>query len=1502
MSQSTFYNENDGYIGFWILDQPYVPSELPYPEGGRKYQKFLTLSSHLKPHSSNVYKYFESIAPLQGDIYMNGRKFYDIKWSKSHPNSEIKISIYKPEEQISICKSLSPFKNVDINISSLICTQFGKKMNTWAELFDLLKRCDLNSDCYECTNVSHKIASSLVKVASLRIFATPEQSILELPVNSIDSYHPDMRIGKFGMGFFSFLYWLIGHPNRVLYIYSWFFDNDLGNCGYCVTIKDTNDGLAFNLRILDTNVKRTGTFIYLDASNDEFENYNIVNFANQLEKLMYVKNVRIFKVMNNSPYTGEDTRLFSDIDHFNLVNDHQEESVFIVYGRNRITIEDYAQGIPINVLLGSLFVPSISTKTIQEHQKLDSKWVQNIIPSEPRFKRTFIIMVGGIIVVRIEIPSNDENDKYDGLVIDMPPTTKLPVSRDDIILNNATYKFFSDGIINALEYGLENGNTKRIELYLRAYQIYTVNIDNRSIIANVLNDFYNKNVNVLVTSKFRDQVNGLFPGFVTSTYMNVKVIEKRLLETNKYRTDIWFGKKVVFVKERISHTHVNSYGMLSLIFVEESFTKNVNWIDLCTDSNPQLHLTPIGVNYGEEIIDFYKTQLPEELQSDLFFGLYGYFEGLSAKLNIKRDDMGIFLRHLWDSYYDLNDIEDIAYALIDNFIKFEPKDTYGRGMGNFILQLENFYSWSLFEYESISKKLISYRIEVMLLYIMNLEVYYNANYILDPYKYYHPDGFIHTFSLELCNTIAEISHNVNEFFILMMVYRVAFMKNKNIKKFIYKPAIDSIIKHIRELGYGKVDVNRTFHGDDSFSYSEMYIKLSSELIEWYSMLVNYKPILPYDPNFDDNSLKAITTTSKFIGYLFHNNSTDFWEIINGSDAFKGQNKFQMLEIAINEGTTKEFVSAVITELVQNSVDAIRMTNNKNKNIEINFFDNNESFYIEITDYVGIPPNGLTSLSIPFLSTKGHTELATGEMGTGFFNVYRESKSVVIDTIYNGTRYVIADKPIIRNGRVVDINRLCIKSDTNESNRTKIQIRTNNLPQDKIAEYLGYARYSTHRVMSLVTLFNDINLKVNNELIKINKNHIFTYDFYDVYISNDSTSISYLLTNGIPYAPLTDIMSNYNDEIRQLASNQIIINIRHGGYTPVQTRTKINMPPLQWRKFNDILEFSILGRILHNSFDRNSDFILNFIYPEYTSEADAQQLKSTNKSFEQITDIYNIRKKYFYYLDLNIWRRSEMSLQEIGRSSVNNTVQAFTNLLINELGSDFPKNPIVKLRIKNFIDRLDVSPFEFFERTIKKLLEGWIMYKNSDKSSNSVGLSAIANIPDEDDPELYPYIRIWINTYCDIAIKENINLWTIDSINEIRVIKSSSNNASGWYSPQTKNITINTIFFRENERTDFINKIKSINHPSEFRIIDNPIYKRIFGYKFPSSTCPHELEHARNTSSHEGAHAPVRLSLWEDDIEHERTFDQAVNDVYSKILSSGFYPELFKRYKEAGLIN
>ena len=175
------------------------------------------------------------------------------------------------------------------DLSSLICST-SANLNI-VDLLDTIQKCPMSSSCDPCVLIGRKIANSLIKIAALRIFAEPEQSILELPVNSIDAYNPTQKIGKFGMGFFSMLYWLIGHPERSLTINSTSLIKNSEYCSYIAKIAEKNGVLSFNIITTPlTSASQTGTTIILQ---DNDNNLPIRGFEEQLYKLKYSKGAKI---------------------------------------------------------------------------------------------------------------------------------------------------------------------------------------------------------------------------------------------------------------------------------------------------------------------------------------------------------------------------------------------------------------------------------------------------------------------------------------------------------------------------------------------------------------------------------------------------------------------------------------------------------------------------------------------------------------------------------------------------------------------------------------------------------------------------------------------------------------------------------------------------------------------------------------------------------------------------------------------------------------------------------------------------------------------------------------------------------------------------------------------------------------------------------------------------------------------------------------------------------
>jgi len=115
----------------------------------------------------------------------------------------------------------------------------------------------------------------------------------------------------------------------------------------------------------------------------------------------------------------------------------------------------------------------------------------------------------------------------------------------------------------------------------------------------------------------------------------------------------------------------------------------------------------------------------------------------------------------------------------------------------------------------------------------------------------------------------------------------------------------------------------------------------------------------------------------------------------------GECDIQAVLIAANFGTTKSVIASILTELFQNSSDAMlgRAVDIEDKQVNINV-DRKE---LRFEDPVGIPFAKIMTLLLPFYSEKRMDANASGEMGTGFFNLFRLGvlEQVTITTKFEG---------------------------------------------------------------------------------------------------------------------------------------------------------------------------------------------------------------------------------------------------------------------------------------------------------------------------------------------------------------------------------------------------------------------------------------------------------------------------------------------------------------------
>jgi len=395
-------------------------------------------------------------------------------------------------------------KDIDIAISQIICGQFKVGQN-WEQVLNNIK----------CTDIGGRVAKSLVRVAATRIFADPTQSALEPVVNSLDAYFPDKNTGKFGMGFFSLLYWVTDGAKLVI---KSTYEKNEQLCAYVATIYMVqNEVYMIHLKNAE-HTEHTGTEIHLQMP---MSSILISKFKKQLEKLRFTSVAAIYVNDTLLNETGiQDPRVDVML---------MENSGFVV--------TDKAGGITRDVLLGSLVVPTISTKTIQlSEQKKDTQHVANPIVKKKEksyFEESeFLILVNRIVVVEQRF----KLEKHDFVIaLDLPSWTKIPVSRDDVILESVEKEFEANlrSIVERLSF--EYHTIVPIEIAINRFVEQTASDTNRSIAKKTLQKVLNEKKLLLINYKNYKEFKPLrsLGAFITSLTWDPQLIENYLrLQTN----------------------------------------------------------------------------------------------------------------------------------------------------------------------------------------------------------------------------------------------------------------------------------------------------------------------------------------------------------------------------------------------------------------------------------------------------------------------------------------------------------------------------------------------------------------------------------------------------------------------------------------------------------------------------------------------------------------------------------------------------------------------------------------------------------------------------------------------------------------------------------------------------------------------------------------------------------------------------------------------------------
>jgi hypothetical protein len=1471
----------DQSLGCWLNGTYYI-------DENHRYYAPSTIPSQIEGCSDKIKQLFKT-APVNLDrqYYQKGRNHYPIRGIGIYNRKSIS-PISMNEKMLGV--PVKPLFENYCSMSNLICSLFN--VSSWKSL----KENGYCGTAKMCTIIGSKIAKSLIKIAATRIFADPEQSILELPVNSMDAYSTTGTVGKFGLGFFSILYWLVEHPERYLLINSYYADSTSpsGFTAFRVKIQESEDELVFDLESYPSNVTVTGTQMILNASNDTFDRKTVENFKKQLNKLKYTDSVLIAsKIELNS------TSLF--FDKFNDSFLHNKKQIILGLSEDGILVEDYASGITLDVLLTKLFIPAISTKKIGMADNVDTQYrnKSRIIPYEGEDNAIFLIRGIGVV----DIPMN--TNRKTTVIFDLPGTTRLPVSRDDIILDKIGQQNLRLAMQKLVQESLERyANIYYLQQAVKAYQTYTSNQENITIIGSILSNEIRK--------QYTDKM-VFVPHQHFKIYSRLQLMSKPIAsetpDTSRLynilrdypglRKDIYMGKNVIILESL--DTPVTSAGTISTLFVDKKYTEtNEKWIENLAMSYAMTE--SLYIIKEKEVYDAAEIEMFDKLRgmfspetAKYVQQLYIAVHALPSRYIVYPSTLMSELLYLIKIMVNNLDDEEFVRIWVSNltsaYTTLKPNTVYGAGKPDYLshkgvpftvtmrklatekekrfakewlLRISKFYDTTVFRTWTDPMLILP-----LIIRDRNLRNYqvlgkHGYNVIVENYEEF--------------NSVYEVIL----FAYFMGAYSFTLPKNRPlfIKQFL----------HIVRLQIPDIkDIFNAIHYPDPYIVRKLRTGLSIILDKLNKNIESLPTIRVEVPHVTYTRFKQ----SELMQYTLRNDYKNLDELFEKASTVESKSSdIQITEIAVNEGSTKNYSDAVLTELIQNSLDAIRTFNPRNTNIDVaignDLFDSNK-LIVSVTDYVGISDEGILSMMIPFLSSKTPSEIVTGEMGSGFFNIYRNADTVYIETIKDEKVTFILDKPIRDDkGRVIDIRRQVYRYQKRYPNKTTIYAKLMFADSiSKINETMDFATMT----MNVFGLIPNAEIWLNGYSVDINTTKILENEYFELRVVDDNRLIpSYIFTKGVPFAPLAKYLKDkkitytehgtldvFKPYVINGLSKNCIINIKHGAFTPVQTRTRINMPSENIRLLETFIYDSLYAVTLYMLSRDN--------YPENPGIAFRNYLSKS--MVDQVLPPYYLPNKnnYLYHSLDNFMTYFVYSQDGVKLPSFTRILNAIEVLIPD--GQTYVQNQTVLRKNIEELINADKQVSKISEKLRSSLLfvvDSWFAIKAARLSPTQETTDGKPTLVVKKviDTEKSRILQVLVTEFWRIVMASRVE--GFKSATPTVTVKTITAQAIGLYD-MTKNTIELSLDFVSKNWDEFNEALRTKNI---IKLSRTELFRNLIGTASPACTLPHEIEHARRSTSHDSKHESAMLRLPGETKSTYYTFDECANAVWTFAIQRGLF--------------
>lgn len=1438
-----------------------------------------------------------------------------------------------------------------------------------------------------CSDYGSRIAVSLVNLAATRIFSEPEQSILELPVNSLDAYSQGGSVGKFGLGFFSILYWLVGHPRRSVNITS-----VKNRKRVYARVQEVNGVLCFQMD-WDPNrpPEQNGTHIVLDCRDDPLPKDTLIRFSDQLLKLKYMRGADLqvnqfgfqlqegLRVYMNKPNLG--------FTSYNNLPDNPNK-ILVELNPQGLSVRDFGRGLSLKTLVTKMLVPTVSIKSFQLGEET-TRVRESLYPRLEQIEEKtswFMVLVRSVAVVNLKLSSLVNGFK---LILDLPGTTPIPVSRDDILLTPFVMEVLSSQLQALVDQCVVQHNLQLIEEAVATYIEYTANENNKAFFQHFLDELdsnhsrfirvHYQNFNLL------NNLTGLRNPFVNSLHQDteelIDFLEQQVLPV---RRDIFFEKVVAQ-----AHVKTDVYRPDN-----QSVTNAMLPFFLFVDFQHPSYAT-LPVLYPQDKLYLKGTEYATSLHSYFVESLQNcYHEATEALLGDAPPVLGSLAQEIvykWTTFWDQNKyiLTNIKYTLYtgtSNPIAFNSKKQTRKAIYYLLFDLFSLtrvapgpkvvtYMYQVFDILSayaaspvqigygeaqetqFTLQDVGFSTEYALLfsapqnqplfqrllvqlseqgYVVEwgLELqrihkkHQNHQNFVNSWSFFHPVYFL--FFVEQMsplpppqNNVVLISlfvkylidtHRVNVnmlMWIICLLDCVCMSESEEVLLHnLFQTNFDTLFDFIQQkCPIQEHVVYKWLNNNHAVDASQLKPKFVTDAHIWTG--ATFFPIIlprvileiPYSSFLQSHLVHYVVTHEVNKNLITFFQDVEHWES-------EVELKLPVTEIAINEGSSKSFANSVVTETIQNSLDAIRSVAPPVPELRCEVGENSLFYIYKITDFVGLSPENVLPLMIPFLSSKKASGQTTGEMGSGFFNLYRESELVIIDSTLNGERILIVDEPILNSqGRVVDIGRRVqvLRALEEDKRQTDIYVCMGKGDTSRISSFVTFIR-------NVLPLISGVPTYLNNELLHIPTAPLLETElFLGLHISKPDVQ-SYVFTKGVPFMPLRDFLKTselFSFPLSEflLAEFQtgLVVHLKQNVFTPVQTRARISLlpgvvEPLKTFLF-DVLYLCLLTRISERSVVNVNNYL-----PHFTIQAPLIQLLPSRSKEVKLEGYGHITKISPFLVNRNF----------------PGTTLSFSDM-VHKVFTDFGENyvplDIIRVRYQRFCPPL-----------LLNVLTQWFQSKNVSRSIPTAAETDTSSFTSALGASMKGRLLFIFTTFVNVFWKLGIGLKIKNFENRSEPLVEFEEKPNALYSAMYKQMdnngdfrkrdegTKHTVFINldflekrtsHEERVRFLNVFNTSDYITFMKLLQslerNPLWKFYFENN-PGNMLVHELEHARRNEGvfyayegyskemqesilHAGSHDSITTRLAEGLSEETYTFDESSLTVYKLLLSNGFFKYL-----------